>query len=124
MNETTNFQSPAKTEEESVVEEELDEENDLQDTSTDEKLGALLRRKMELETIQNELKHLRDQQKLLSEMEKEVIICSIILAISSVVIKYTREFIINFFIVTEDNSVIQNVRLTNYWKNVQNCWSY
>ena len=100
MNETTNFQSPAKTEEESVVEEELDEENDLQDTSTDEKLGALLRRKMELETIQNELKHLRDQQKLLSEMEKEVIICSIILAISSVVIKYTREFIIKFFLLS------------------------
>lgn len=42
-----------------------------QNTSTDEKLSILLRRKMELETVQNELKQLRDQQQLLSTMEQK-----------------------------------------------------
>ena len=52
------------------MEDEEEEETELLDTSTDDKLSALLRRKLELETIQNELKHLRDQQQLLSQMEE------------------------------------------------------
>ena len=50
-----------------VVKEDVEEE---QNTSTDERLSALLRRKLELETVQNELKQLRDQQQLLSNMEQ------------------------------------------------------
>ena len=48
----------------------VNEESEDQNTSTDERLSALLRRKLELETVQNELKQLRDQQQLLSNMEQ------------------------------------------------------
>ena len=40
--------------------------------NTEEKINSLLRRKQELETVQKELKQLRLQQKLLSDMESQV----------------------------------------------------
>ena len=48
----------------------MTQEIDVQNVSSDGKLSSLLRKKLELEKVQNELKQLRYQQQLLSDVEQ------------------------------------------------------
>eukprot|EP00116_Pleurobrachia_bachei_P009376 sb/3469638/ len=50
---------------------EEENEEDEEEEGDEEKLSSLLRRKMELESVQNELKQLRHQQDLLNSMEEQ-----------------------------------------------------